>query len=238
MNKTKPIAKTPRDPGARGRALPERIEKTIKATAKKLLPARVVQEMQQYRAYEASERRIYLKTRISSGLGLGLLRPPDTARSFVFVCFGNIMRSPMCEELMNRAVRGCSVSINVTSAGLNAVPGRPAHPWAIAAARDFGISLENHRARLLTSEMIDQADAIFAMDNQNRVQLLSRWARARNKVFMLTAYAKKEYRAVEIRDPYYLPQEETRHCYQLLNDCIQNLAQSLPGKPPIALPRD
>jgi protein-tyrosine phosphatase len=211
-------------------SLPERLKKSIKSAAKKLLPKGAVQEVQKYRTYESHERPIYLKVRISSGLGLGLSRPPKTARSFVFVCFGNIMRSPMCEALMNRAVGDFSDSITVMSAGLNATPGRPPHPWAIMAAREFGISLENHRARLLTSEMVDQADAIFAMDFQNQVQLLSRWARSRKKVFMLSAYAGSEYRAVEIPDPYYAGQEETRHCYQLLKTCVENLADSLPHK--------
>jgi protein-tyrosine phosphatase len=142
----------------------------------------------------------------------------------------------MCEALMNRAVGGFSDSITTASAGLNAIPGRTAHPWAIMAAWEFGVSLENHRARLLTSEMIDQADAIFAMDNQNQVQLLSRWPRARNKVFMLCAYAGKEYRAVEIPDPYYGGQEETLHCYRTINDCVQNLADSLPNQAKAVIP--
>ncbi len=206
------------------------LRRGLRQTAKNLLLKVAVEEVQKYRAYESSERAIYLKVRISSGLGLGLSRPPKTARSFVFVCFGNIIRSPKCEALMNLAVRDFSDSITVTSAGLNATPGRPAHPWAITAAREFGISLENHRARLLTSEMVDQADAIFAMDFQNRVQLLSRWARSRNKVFMLSAFAGKQYRAVEIPDPYYAGQEETRRCYRVLKTCVENLAHSLPYK--------
>jgi protein-tyrosine phosphatase len=232
------IEKSARDLQKLAESLPERLRKSIKSTAKWMLPEAVVQEVQQYRAYERSERPIYLKARISSRLGLGLSRPPNTARSFVFVCFGNIMRSPMCEALMNRAVTGFpDLIIKVTSAGLNAIAGRPAHPWAIMAAQEFGISLENHRARLLTSEMVEQADAIFVMDNQNKVQLLSRWSRATSKVFMLGAYAPKEYRGVEIRDPYYLGQDETRYCYQILNTCIQNLAHSLPSRPQIALPK-
>jgi protein-tyrosine phosphatase len=228
--------KSARDLQKLAESLPERLSKSIKSTAKRMLPEAVVQEIQQYRTYPRSERPIYLKTRLSSRLGLGLSRPPKTARSFVFVCFGNIMRSPMCEALMNRAVTGFPDQVMVTSAGLNAMAGRPAHPWAIMAAQEFGISLENHRARLLTSEMVDRADAIFVMDNQNQVQLLSRWSSARNKVFMLGAYAPKEYRGVEIRDPYYLGQDETRYCYQILNTCIQNLTHSLPSKPQIALP--
>jgi protein-tyrosine-phosphatase len=157
------------------------IKQFAKAAAKRVLPDALLRELQQYRSYEKDETPLYLRIRILNGMGLASpkrVRPPKTARSFVFVCFGNIMRSPMCEALMNQALDGLPISqISVTSAGLNATAGRAAHPWAVAAAREFGVSLERHRARILTSQMVDEADAIFTMDYQNHVQFLSRWER-------------------------------------------------------------
>jgi protein-tyrosine-phosphatase len=129
----------------------------------------------------------------------------------------------MKQELACRA----DLSVTVTSAGLNAFPGNSSHPWAIAAAREFGVSLEHHQARLLTSEMVAQADVIFAMDYQNLVQFLSRWRDSRKKILMLSAYADKDYNSVEIRDPYYLGLEETRQCYRVLNTCVRNIVSSL-----------
>ncbi len=209
-----------------------RLVRSLKLSAKKLLPGTVVQEVQVYRAYKASERSIYLKVRIWNSLGLSKpkrSRIPATARSIVFVCFGNIIRSPGCEALMKQALAGLpNLRINVTSAGLNATPGHAAHPWAIATAREFGVSLEQHRARLLTTELVAQADVIFAMDYQNQVQLLSRWKDSRNKVFMLSAYAGEDYQSVEIRDPYYLGLEQTRRCYHVIRTCVRNLVSSLP----------
>jgi protein-tyrosine phosphatase len=212
-------------------AFRESFSRAIRAAGKKLLPKAVIQEARQYRAYNREERPIYLRLRIMNGLGLSnpkRLRPPATTRSFVFVCYGNIMRSPMCEALLNRAFSGLhDTQLMVTSAGLNAVHGGLAHPWAVTAAREWGISLESHRARLLTPEMVNQADAIFAMDYQNQVQLLSRHPHARNKVFMLSAYAGGDYRPVEIHDPYDLGPEGTYWCYEILDTCIQNLARSI-----------
>jgi len=213
------------------RTLRERLTRSVRGAAKRLLPEAVVQEARQFRAYEPKERPIYLKLRISTELGLKnpkISRAPKTARKFLFVCFGNIMRSPMCEALMNRElIRVDNAQFTATSAGLNAIPGRPAHSWAIAAARELDIPLEHHRAQLLTREMVDQADAIFAMDYQNQVQLLSRWPSAGKKLFMLAAYAGPEYESVEIADPYYQDQQHTRLCFQILNTCIHNLACSL-----------
>jgi len=214
----------------------ERVRNGIKAAGQNLLPGVVLREVQRYRTYAGVERSLYLKIRVLNAIGLTdpkRSRPPGTARSFVFVCFGNIMRSPMCEALMNRALAAIpDKQITVTSAGLNAAPGRAAHPWAVAAARELGISLENHRAKLLTAEVVNQADVIFAMDCQNQVQLLSRYAHAKDKVFMLGAYAGEDYRLLEIHDPYYAGEAGTRDCYKVLNTCIQNLVNSISGELP------
>jgi len=134
----------------------------------------------------------------------------------------------MCEALLTRALEGIfDIRIAVSSAGLNALPGRPAHPWAVAAALDLGISLESHRARLLTNQMVDEADVIFAMDYQNQVQFLTRWAGAKEKLYMLSAYSDAYKHPVEIADPYYMGQAETILCYRSLNNCVVNLVHSL-----------
>lgn len=138
------------------------------------------------------------------------------------------MRSPMCEALMKRAVADLSgLNVKVRSAGLNAKAGSPAHPWAVIAARDFGVDLSQHRSRLLTPEMLDQADAIFAMDYQNQVELLCRYPAARQRVFMLSAYAGDNYRSTEIQDPFYGNEDETRRCYRILQHCTDNLVATL-----------
>jgi len=214
----------------------ERARETAKRIIKFLVPRRVVQEVLEYRKYKRFERPLYLKIRVLDGVGLCNRKrreAPSVARSFLFVCFGNIMRSPMCEALMKRELTGFpEVHVTVTSAGLNATPGKPAHPWGIAAAQPFGVSLEGHRARLLTAEMVSQADVIFAMDYRNQVELFYRYPRAREKVFMLSAYAGLDDRSVEIRDPFYGDEEETRRCYRILQTCVYNLVSSLASPMP------
>lgn len=209
----------------------ERAHKTAKEIIKFLVPRRVVQEVRQYRKYKRFERPVYMKIRMLDGLGLHNRKGrkvPAGARSFLFVCFGNIIRSPMCEAFMRQELTAFpQVQVAVTSAGLNATPGKQAHPWALAAAQQFGVSLEGHRARLLTAEMVNQADIVFAMDYQNQVELFCRYPSAREKVCMLSAYAGIDYRSVEIRDPFYGNEEETRRCYSILQMCVHNLVSDL-----------
>jgi len=199
----------------------------IKTWARKIVPGGFIEELRRYRQFKKSERPIYLKLRIADRLGMRLRKVPTSARSLVFVCFGNIMRSPMSEAFFKEAIAlNGNTSVTVSSAGLNATPGTPAHPWAIAAARDFGISLDLHQATLLTRAMVDDADAIVAMDFQNQVEFLSRFPDAADRFYLLGAYSGTA-GSVEIRDPFFRDVDETRRCYQRLQTCVRNLADSL-----------
>jgi protein-tyrosine-phosphatase len=203
----------------------------LKAVAKGSLPPVALKELERYRALNGSERLTFAKLRMLSGMGIASFeRRPDIrgVRTIIFVCFGNIMRSPMCEALLKRTLpEPGDRRFVITSAGLHAMPGREAHPWAIAAARDLGISLEDHRARLLNTQLVDSADVIFAMDYCNFVQILSRWKTASRKLFMLGAYAPSKYPETEIPDPYHASASETVECYKVLGACVENLAQDL-----------
>lgn len=205
----------------------------FKEILKKRLPESLLSEIREYRKNPRNERATYLRLRIWNGLGfraMGRLRVPSASRSLLFVCFGNIIRSPMCEALVKRALAGQPRSdITVTSAGIHAIPGRQAHPWAISAASEMGIDLSHHEARLLTAEMVAHADAILAMDCRNVVELVSQFPSAKRKVYMLGAYAENGRRSVEIEDPYYGHEAGTRQCYETLQLCINKLIPPLAG---------
>jgi protein-tyrosine-phosphatase len=137
------------------------------------------------------------------------------------------MRSAMAEFLMRRALKEVSAEeigkVRIVSAGLHANPGREAHPWMHEAAAGLEISLATHRAKLLTREMVDAADAVLAMDFQNKAELLTLYPDAANKIYMLSAYAEGAWKYREIPDPYLGDLEGTRHCARQLEICIHNL---------------
>ncbi len=175
--------------------------------------------------------RIYARLRLLDTLGMRaenkkLVLP--SARSFVFVCFGNIMRSPMAAALFQRAATEYGLlGLSIASAGIHASPGTPAHPRAQVAAQVLGVALDHHRSSLLTAEMVAQADAIFAMDFQNKAELLASYPETWDRIFMMSAYAEGDLHYREIPDPYFGDQQECTRCYAVLNTCAQNLARSL-----------
>jgi len=174
--------------------------------------------------------RVYAALRILDVLGVRTANQklaPASARSFVFVCFGNIMRSAMAEFLMRKEIDEVApeeaARVHIVSAGLHASPGREAHPWAQEAAAGLGISLVQHRAKLLTREMVSRADCIFAMDFQNKAELLTLYPEAQKKILMLSAYAEGAWKDREIPDPYLGDLEVTQHCGRQVQICIRNL---------------
>lgn len=174
---------------------------------------------------------IYARLRLRALLGMqnsrGLKMPAYT-RSILFVCFGNIMRSPMAEALLRcELAQAERDGFTVVSAGMHAIAGNGAHPWALEAAQGLGLSLKNHRAQPVTPELIEDADAIYAMDFQNQAELLAEYPKSAAKIFLLGAYADGALRHNEIPDPYFGNVDSTRECYVVLQSCIRKLTAEL-----------
>lgn len=88
----------------------------------------------------------------------------------LFVCLGNICRSPFAEfyfrDLARR--RGCSAEFEVASAGTSAEEsGNPVHPGSKALLREMGIDCSQKRARQITKRDYADYDYLVAMDEGN-----------------------------------------------------------------------
>ncbi len=101
--------------------------------------------------------------------------------NILVVCIGNICRSPMAEGLFKHALPG----ITVRSAGLDAMTGHPADPFAVQLMREQGVDITGHRAQGLASWMIREADIVVAMDLAQKHFIEQRYPTARGKVFRL-----------------------------------------------------
>ncbi|HEY1262850.1 MAG TPA: low molecular weight protein-tyrosine-phosphatase [Terriglobales bacterium] len=205
-----------------------RMRRQLVRVAKSALPASFTGRLERL---DRRAQTVYLRLWMMNLLGpAGIARreAPASARAFLAVCFGNIMRSPMVEQMLRRALAEHGfTTARVESAGLHAIPGRPAHPWAIEVARELAIPLDDHRARLVAPEMVERADVILAMDLENLAELLARYPEASAKTYMLGAYAEGPQQYREIPDPYFGDLAETRRCYQTLQNCVRRLVDSL-----------
>jgi protein-tyrosine-phosphatase len=79
----------------------------------------------------------------------------------LFVCAGNICRSPFAEGLARRLAAERGLDVEFASAGEIALDGDRCPPDAIAAAKEFGVDLSSHRARRLTTDEADEVVPLF-----------------------------------------------------------------------------
>lgn len=204
----------------------------LKQVLKRFVPDFLLKRRDIIRLLGPEAGRIYARLSLLDRLGIRAASKrlvPQSARSFIFVCHGNIMRSAMAEFLMRQTLleTGVEEHVQVMSAGLHACAGREAHIWAQEASTDLGISLAAHRAKPLTRQMVEGADCILAMDFRNRAELLMLYPESRKKIYMLSAYSQGPWQYREIPDPYLGDLETTRFCARQLEICVRNLTRAI-----------
>lgn len=118
----------------------------------------------------------------------------------LFVCTGNICRSPLAASLLERALKEHGLEVTVTSAGTGAWDGAPASEGAYLVGLERGLDLSGHRARLLSRELVEQADLILTMARHHRARVDELGGEGR--VHVLGEYAGREGDDVEVSDPF------------------------------------
>jgi protein-tyrosine phosphatase len=109
----------------------------------------------------------------------------------LFVCTGNICRSPTAEALARRELaRHPGVPIQVSSAGSHALEGNPAASRSMLAASRRGASMERHVARELTRRRVRGADLVLCMAAEHRPFVLSYDRSAADRTFLLATFAR------------------------------------------------
>lgn len=148
----------------------------------------------------------------------------------IFVCLGNICRSPSAEAVMNSLIEkeGLSDKIQCDSAGTIAYhAGEPADARMKKHAVKRGYNLTSI-ARKFTAEDFKQFDYIVAMDRNNYTDILAldKEAEYVDKISMMTSYC-TEHDDEEVPDPYYGGPQGFEHVLDLLEDATAGLLNKI-----------
>lgn len=131
-------------------------------------------------------------------------------RNMLVLCVGNICRSPMAEGLLKAAVAKIPNEISVSSAGIAAVVGSPAHEEAQSLMLKQGIDISDHRARQLDDDIISSADIVWVMEEKQKRYIGFQYPHSRGKVFLLG-----QCDGFEIPDPYH-QEISYQHAFELI----------------------
>src|SRR5881296_487793 len=108
-------------------------------------------------------------------------------KTILFVCTGNVCRSPMAEGLFRHAAKGRG-DFRVFSAGVGAIEGQPPSAYAVQALRELGIDISQQRSRMLTADVVNEADYIFGMTHGHVDAVNLLYPHATEKTFLLREF--------------------------------------------------
>jgi protein-tyrosine-phosphatase len=144
----------------------------------------------------------------------------------LFVCKGNVCRSPFAETYARAASARVGLQLALASVGTHRAEGRSAPEGAQAASLELGVSLGQHRSRMLTSERAQSAGALVCMDWQTHDRVVESFPEAAEKLFLLGPFARK-LRGLEIGDPWGQPVDAFRRCYREIVAGVDAMLEAL-----------
>lgn len=147
----------------------------------------------------------------------------------IFVCLGNICRSPMAHGIFREKVKKLSLNFHIESAGTSAFHiGEGADRRGIATLNSKGIDIKDLRSRLFTSSDFNDYDYIIAMDHQNLKDIQSLQPKLSNgtSVEMLMNYACPG-EDISIPDPYYGGATGFEEVYKMLDLALDDFLKKL-----------
>lgn len=147
----------------------------------------------------------------------------------LFVCLGNICRSPSAEGVFRRLLEreGLESVVDVDSAGTHAYHvGSPPDARAQEAASRRGIDLSGLRGRRAGPEDIEAFDHVLAMDRENLTNLVSIAGGHASKIRLLMEYSER-FEETEVPDPYYGGANGFERVLDMIEDASEGLLREL-----------
>jgi glycine hydroxymethyltransferase len=141
-------------------------------------------------------------------------------KNILFVCTGNVCRSPMAEGLFRHLVAN-RPDIRVRSAGVSAFPGQPPSPHAVEVLSDLRIDISKLRSLPLSEDLVREASCIIAMTRSHMESIHYLFPEAAEKTFLLREF--EDYApSLDVSDPIGMGRE----AYEVTRDIIR---RALPG---------
>ncbi|MER8811036.1 low molecular weight phosphotyrosine protein phosphatase [Mesorhizobium australicum] len=152
--------------------------------------------------------------------------------SILFVCLGNICRSPLAEGVLRAvlAERGYGGDIVLDSAATGGWEvGSAPDPRSIAIASHHGIDISRQRARKIMVEDFHRFDLIFGMDRSNVADLKALApAAVRDRIHLFLEFTEGWPR--DVPDPYYEDQQAFAEVYRMIREASEVLATRLAAR--------
>ncbi len=140
-------------------------------------------------------------------------------RRFIFVCSGNICRSPMAEGIAKGLAAQTGRGAQVLSMGTLGIFGRPASEHAVTVCAAAGIDISGHRSQGVSLGILSHADAVVVMERAHRELLRKQRPDLRNVMLFSTLDGGPE----DVFDPVGMAIEQYQACFDRLRAGLPRL---------------
>ncbi len=149
----------------------------------------------------------------------------------LFVCSGNICRSPMAEAMLRSMMpQDWQSEVKICSAGTLGIEGAPADERARKVMDEININLRSHRSQGVTAESVEQCDYILVMSSDHLDYFQEHFPEHMDKVHLLRSFKRDdplEYEKVSITDPVDAPLERFRDTREMIHGEIMRILPRL-----------
>jgi protein-tyrosine-phosphatase/predicted ATP-grasp superfamily ATP-dependent carboligase len=146
------------------------------------------------------------------------LKATGGPRKILFLCYGNICRSPLAAALAEKRLSG----IPIDSAGFHEQPGRSCPQKILRMGGSFGIDLSFHRSSRVTRDQLANADLVIAMDLENLNRLRQEFSGMADRTTLLGLFGTPE--TLNIADPYLADEASTNRICKQVRQGVESLA--------------
>ncbi len=147
-------------------------------------------------------------------------------KRIIFICTGNICRSPMAHYYMQSRIKELKKENEylIDSCGTYASTGEKATNNAIRAIKEYNVDLTSHRAKNIRDVDIENYDLILCLTIAHKRAVLSMFPKLKGKVYTLKEYVQTDNKYIDIDDPWGLDIDVYKDCAK---DIVQNVDKLL-----------
>lgn len=159
---------------------------------------------------------------------------PERVGSVLFVCLGNICRSPFGAHRAAQVLGAAGGrAVTCTSAGFHPSQAARSPEGACRAAATYGLSLDEHLPQPLTREMVAAHDVIFVMEAAQLELMRRQYPEHRDRIFLMSLLDDAPaggYERYNIADPFGQPDAEFQACYGRIDRILTRWAAAVRGR--------
>lgn len=149
-------------------------------------------------------------------------------KNILFVCLGNLCRSPMAEYLLrDHLEKSGNSTIKITSCGFLDQTGTPVPKEIYGLMNEAGIDISGHQSSPITWTRVRESDLIIVMEIKQKEELTHQYLEDAHRIFLLSQFDKQNPEERNITDPMGKPPSLYRICFNEIKFFVEGLASHI-----------